>query len=59
MKKRERESGWYSVKKLDFHPSNPGSTVVQVNYHKKRDQNHLLCLNDDRESQGELKKSSK
>jgi len=34
----ERESGWYSGKKLDFHPSKPGSTIARVNYQKK-DQN--------------------
>jgi len=32
----ERESGWYSGKKLDFHPSNLGSTPARVKYHKKR-----------------------
>jgi len=30
------ESGWYSGKKLDFHPTNPGLTPARVNYHKKR-----------------------
>jgi len=50
-----RESGWYSGKKLDFHPSNPGSTPAWVNYHKK-DQTQLVCLNNDRVSQGVLKK---
>jgi len=49
------KAGWYSDKKLDFHPTNPGSTSARVNYHKKRDQNHLVCLNNDRELQGVLK----
>jgi len=48
-------SGWYCSKKLDFHPSIPGSTTAQVNYQKK-DKNLLVCLNNDRKSKGVLKK---
>jgi len=52
-KGNKRGLGWYSGKKLDFHPSNPGSTPTRVIYHKKN-QNHQMCLNNNLESQGVL-----
>jgi len=45
--------GVRAVQKLDFHPSSPGLTPPTGKYHKK-DQNHLVCLNNDRESQAVL-----
>jgi len=37
-----RESGWQSGIKLEFYPSNPGSTPARVKYPPKK--HHLVCL---------------
>jgi len=38
-----RESGWQRGIKLEFYPSNPGSTPAWVKYQKKN-LNHVVCL---------------
>jgi len=41
---KNRESEWSSGMKMEFYPSNPGSTPAQVKNNKKDQKNHLVCL---------------